>query len=260
MHKGVLVYAAILIVLVIVVIFGLYGVGGLKKGGNSTITTTAAGQGNITTTLGPNQTSTTSTTTVPYTNYTSCLSSNSTESIANGDFSSGTYANWNASGPGFGSAPFNLTDANANGNYYNHTWENYDGTFFATSFQGGSSLQAGNLTSDSFIATEPYLNFRIISSQSALLYVEVLSEGNVVASAHYNTFNTSLSKYYLSTFQNASIPLVGVLCKPVQVRVVAGVTNAGAGSSTYQYIAIGDFKMSKSPAQARGIVVNQTIK
>lgn len=260
MHKGVLVYAAILIVLVVIVVFGVYGVGGLGKSSTTTLTTTVGETGNTTTTVGQNQTSTSSvSTTVPYTNYTSCLSSNPTESIPNGDFSAGTYANWTAGGPGFGSGPFNLTSANAEGNYYNHTWSNYNGTFFATTFSGGSTLQSGNLTSDSFIATEPFLNFRIISSQSALLYVEVLSDGEPVASAHYNTFNTSLSNYYLSTFQNASIPLVGVLCKPIQVRIVSGVTNAATGSGIYQYIAAGDFHMSKRPAQTSGIVVNQTI-
>lgn len=259
MHKGVIIYVAILVVLVAIVIFGVYGIGGIKKG-NTTSTTVSMVPGNATTTAVSSSTiATSSTTTMQYTNYTSCLSSKATESIPNGNFSSGTYAFWNSSGPGFGLGPFNLTAANAQGNYYNYTWNNYNGTFFATTFQGGSALQVGNLTSDNFTVTEPFLNFRIISPQNALLYVEVLSGNEVIATAHYDTFNTSLSKYYLSTFQNASMPLVNALCKQVKIRIVAGIINSGSGASQYQYIAAGDFYMGKGPVQTRGILVNQTV-
>ncbi|MDE1823236.1 MAG: hypothetical protein KGI00_03710 [Candidatus Micrarchaeota archaeon] len=260
MHKGIILYVAILVALVAIVVFGFFGIGGVKTSSSSSSTTTVGGAGNATTTVvSSSSVPTTVSTTMQNTNYTSCLSSKAAESIPNGNFSSGTYAFWNSSGPGFGLAPFNLTSANANGDYYNHTWNNYNGIFFATTYQGGSALQVGNLTSDNFTVTEPFLNFRIISPQNALLYVEVLSGNRVLATAHYNTFNTSVSKYYLSTFQNASIPLVNALCKQVQIRVVAGIINSGSGASQYQYIAVGDFYMGKGPVQAKGIVVNQTV-
>lgn len=205
----------------------------------------------------PNTTTTTTVNanrTLPNVTYHGCLSSGAVVPINNGDFGTGTFAGWNVTGVGFSSAPLNITYANKNFYYYNSSWANYNGTFFATTYRG-LSISPGNLTSAPFIATEPYLNFKIVSPQSDLLYVEILNGGRPVIVSHYNTYNPSLG-LYSSTFANASIPLITVLCKNISIRVVAGVV--GGKTNLYSIMAVGDFYLSKNPLESPGILINQT--
>ena len=195
------------------------------------------------------------------TTYINCISSGPTVSIENGNFGTGTYAGWNATGQGFlnsaGQAlPANLTFANENDQYYGQPWSNYDGSFFATTYVGGISLSTGNLTSNPFTVREPYLNFRISSAQSSLLYLELLYHGRPYYVEHFNTLNASGGNNPQSTFENATLPLFNMLCKNVSVRVVSGVV--GSISTVHDFIAVGDFIQSKTPVQTPGIVVNST--
>jgi hypothetical protein len=185
------------------------------------------------------------------------LSKQATSSIPNGDFSDGTYNGWNLTGPGFGSAPFNLTFANSNMIYYGSPWSGYDGMFFATTYHGGQLLQEGNITSLAFNVNELYLNFKIISSQSDLLYVEILQNGKPRIITHYNTFEVPGVTDPQSVFMNASVPLGELLCQNVNVRVSARIT--GNPINKLSYIAVGDFYLSRVPISTPGIVVNQTI-
>lgn len=175
----------------------------------------------------------------------------------NGDFGSGQYNGWTLTTPGFGSAPLNITHANSNtvNCYLNQTWRNYNGTFFATTYNCGLSITAGNLTSSRFYvnASKPFLNFRIISPENRGLYVEVLQNNTPRIIAHYNTFNMSIGYSAVSTFSNASIPLATLANKVVQVRVVASVV----GKQT-SFIAVGDFALSNRSVQQQGILTNMT--
>jgi hypothetical protein len=172
----------------------------------------------------------------------SCQSTSQTAAVPSGNFSTGTYRGWNVSGAGFGSAPFNIIYANNNtiSGYYGAPWSGYVGTFFATTYHGGLSLQPGNLTSNPFEVTEPYLNFKIISPQSNLLYVEILNHGRPAIVVHYNTYVVANAT---NAFVNASIPLTTLLCQNVSVRIVAGVVGP---AQNLNYIAVGDFSMGAS--------------
>ncbi len=174
--------------------------------------------------------------------------------VYNGNFSSGAYTGWNVTGKGFGAAPINLTKANvymANSPncYINSPWSNYVGTFFATTFNCGTSVAPGNLTSSPFYAGKSFLNFKIISTQDNFLYVEILYNGTPYIIAHYNTYNiTAYGANAPSTFRNASIPLVTVANKPIQIRVFADTLKSN------NYIAVGDFVLSNRPNQDKGII------
>jgi hypothetical protein len=176
----------------------------------------------------------------------------------NGDFGSGQYNGWTLTGLGFGSAPLNITHADSNtiNCYLNQTWKGYKGNFFATTYHCGVSVTAGNITSSRFYvnASEPFLNFRIISPERSGLYVEVLQNGTPMVIEHYNTFNLSNGYNSISTFSNASIPLSTLVDRVVQVRVVAEVV----GEQT-AFIAAGDFALSSIPIQQRGILTNLTL-
>ncbi|MCL4373502.1 MAG: hypothetical protein M1360_01860 [Candidatus Marsarchaeota archaeon] len=175
--------------------------------------------------------------------------------IYNGAFSNGKYTGWNVSGKGFGLAPLNITYADAHNCYLGQPWANYNGTFFATTYNCGLTNAPGNLTSAPFIAnfSRPFLNFRIISPAEGQLYVEVLQNGTPAIVAHFNTFNVSSQGNAQATFQNASIPLTPVIGKIVQVRVVAQVLQVE------KFIAVGDFSLSSKPISAPGILVNMSI-
>ncbi len=172
--------------------------------------------------------------------------------IYNGDFGTGTYAGWNVTGAGFGTAPMNITHANKETCYIGQPWSGYNGTYFATTFTCGVSTAPGNVTSEPFVSnlTKPFLNFRIISPDDNHLYVEVL-EGNVPRIvAHYDTYNSSLGSNASSTFRTASLALGRLNGKALRLRVVADTLNQ------FRFIAIGDFALSRTPAQQPGIIVN----
>lgn len=256
MHRGILAYVIILVILILVAYYFYTSSGGVNP---PTTTSTISRSGGSTTTIAEvNGTSSTTTATTTTVYYASCISTSSTVALPNGNFSTGTYANWTATGPGFGSGPLNLTEANTEGSYYAAPWSGYDGNFFATSYATGVSLQAGNLTSQQFEVSELYLNFRIISSQNSLLYVQILKGGVPVITAHYNTYVSPKGvDNPQSTFVNASIPLGTLLCQNVSVKLVAGVT--GKSSAGSGYIAAGDFYLGKTPPKNVTQPVNQTI-
>jgi hypothetical protein len=247
-QRIIIVYFAILVVLVIVAGF-LYTSNVAKRSATTTIPTSTV----PTTSVQSANTSTTieSTTSVLFS---SCLSKNATQPITNGNFSSGTWEGWNATGAGFGSAPFNLTNANNNHAYYTAPWSNYNGSFFATTYMNGLAVQAGNITSNSFRVNELYLNFKIISQQSLDLYVELLLNGKPKIVDYYNTYASTPNA--TSTFANASIALGTMLCQNASIRVVAGIT--GKTSEGTNYIAVGDFIQSRNPVSNPTQPVNQT--
>jgi hypothetical protein len=167
------------------------------------------------------------------------------EQVFNGGFSNGKYTGWTVNGPGFGTAPLNITySETANVNcYLSAPWSNYNGTYFATTFNCGLTNAPGNITSSLFYATQPFLNFQVISPADRSLYLEVLYNQTPYITAWYNTYNISASGNSPSTFQNASIPLINVLNKPIQIKVVAGTL------ATQRFIAVGNFRVSNKPSQ-----------
>lgn len=262
MQRGIVVYLILFVVIAIVAAY-FYVSGGSKSpvsstttAGNGTVTTA----GSTTTVQGGTSNSTTTTSTTSTVFISGCVSRNATVAIANGNFATGTWADWNVTGPGFGLAPQNKTKLIKEGAYYGNTtnpWGNYNGTFFASNFKVGVGLQAGNLTSNAFNVSQLYLNFKLISSQNALLYVQILRNGTPVITTHYNTYvSPPGAQDPQSTFVNASIPLGTLLCQKVSIRLVAGVT--GLSSQGNGYLAAGDFYLSRSPAKNLTQPVNQT--
>ncbi len=248
--KTIVAYFAALIVLAIIAYF-LYTSNSAKK----TITTTTTLTTATTSTQAQNGNTSTTIQTTTSMFFSSCLSKNATETIPNGDFSLGTYAYWNESGPGFRDAPLNITWANNNEFYYGSPWNNYTGTFFATTY-GGVAVQAGNLTSNPFPVRELYLDFKIISQQNSLLYIEILnSTGKPKIIDHYNTY--SIGTEGPTTFVNASIPIGTLLCQNASIRIVAGVI--GKTTQGTNYIAAGDFVQSSIPYPNSIQPSNQTI-
>ncbi len=178
-------------------------------------------------------------------------------SVYNGNFSNGAYTGWNTTGAGFGTGPLNITMANSNGNitcYEGYPWTNYVGTYFATTYTCGLSVAEGNLTSSAFYASKSFLNFRIISPENNFIYVEILSNDTPYIIAHYNTFNITLGANAQSTFRNVSIPLVTVVDKPIQIRVVADT------EIRENFVAVGDFTLANRPVQDKGLQANITFE
>ena len=185
--------------------------------------------------------------------------SNLLASIFNGNFFTGTYAGWTSQGLGFGTVPTNLTYANAQYSYYSVPWTGAGTNFFATNFKGGLQVVGGNLTSEAFLVTEPYLNFKVISPQSSQLYVQILHNGAPTITTFFNTFTaTQQGGNSTSTFVNASINLLPLICQHAQIRVVAG-TAIVSGGANLNYMAVTGFYMSKKPISTRGVIVNQSV-
>ncbi len=175
--------------------------------------------------------------------------------LYNGNFTNGLYTGWNETGVGFGSKPLNITYANQNptsGCYLGQKWANFVGSYVATTYSCGTQVSQGNLTSSIFYASKSFLNFKIISPGNNFIYVVILYNNTPYITVHYNTFNSSQGANASSTFRNASIPLVTVINKPIQVRVVADT------QIPQNFVAIGNFALSNKPLQDRGIVQNIT--
>lgn len=246
-----------IVVVIIIIAAGAYFV--LSNHGTSTSATTTVYSNTTTpttvvasTTTGTSTTGTTSASTTPTTTVATTTISSSPSYVPNGNFSTGTYANWTVNGTGFGKTPLNVKTANADLCYIGGPWTNYNGTYFATTFTCGTQVTTGNLTSGYFTASEPYLNFRIISQASSGLYVEILYNGVPKVISHYNTYNSSNGADGSYTFYNASMPLTSVQGDAVQVRVVA------ATLQSQSFIAIGDFVIAQNANQAKGILLNTT--
>jgi len=181
-----------------------------------------------------------------------CLPSNaSVIYIPNGNFSTGTYEYWNTTGTGFGNAPFNLTLANKEGDYYGVKWNGYTNTNFAGStFRGGFAKSPGNLTSSQFLDNDSYVNFKIISPFNNAMYIELLENQTPVLSAHFDTYNASGNVNAQTTFINASLPIYEFSCHNLRIRIVSGYV----GTSTTQYIMATDFYLSNKEITTPGII------
>jgi|GEM_PF-1186276 hypothetical protein len=185
-----------------------------------------------------------------------CQAGTGTVQINNGNFGSGSYSGWSASGLGFGLSPTDINVANENNDYYSTPWSNYNWEFFATTFRQNSTYTPGNLTSASFHVTEPFLNFKITSPQSSRLYLEILLNGRPFIVSYYNTTNGQGS-YPLGTFANASINLGPLFCQNASIRIVSQV--AGNQGNLGQFIAVGDFYLANQSIATPGILVNSTV-
>ncbi|MGC8496213.1 MAG: hypothetical protein ACP5MX_03345 [Candidatus Micrarchaeia archaeon] len=175
--------------------------------------------------------------------------------VYNGNFSNGKYTGWNYTGKGFGTQPLNITYADSRNCYLGYPWSNYNGIYFATTYNCGLSNSPGNLTSSPFLvsAATPFLNFKIISPADNQLYVEILENNTPEIIAHYNTFNISSGGNAQSVFQNVSIPLTMFIGKSVRIRIVAQTLHL------QKFIAAGDFSLGHYPISTPGILVNMTI-
>jgi hypothetical protein len=187
--------------------------------------------------------------------------------IYNGNFGNGQYTGWNVTNPGFGTAPLNISYADSKLCYTGHPWSNYNGSYFATTYNCGVSVAPGNITSSPFLVdpTKPFVNFRIISPDDNNLYIEILranyvvvngtqvyTNSTTVAKIHYNTYNLSRTSNSSSTFANVTIPLTQYINDVIQLRIVAA-TEYGS-----HFIAAGDFVLSDRPHQDKGVITNAT--
>jgi hypothetical protein len=247
-------YIVVLAILVLLIV--IYYFGGLKNfiSAHKESPTSSTGTTTLETTT-INATSTTSlanttitTTLMPKT----CISNNSSVTIYNGNFSTGTYYGWSLSGPGFGTAPLNLTKANQNGDYYIDNWSGYGGQYAATTYHQQATSVPGNLSMN-FVPVEPYLNFQIYSPKSNNLYVEVIPFRGQPVRYYYDTLQGQGTNQ-TGEFASASINMSAFTCQSVTFRVVSN----SASDNQNIFIAVGNFYQSQSPAQTPGIAVNGT--
>ncbi|EQD29670.1 hypothetical protein B1A_20591, partial [mine drainage metagenome] len=150
--------------------------------------------------------------------------------------------------------------ANRQGSYYSSPWSGYNGAYFASNYKGGLQVVGGNLTSQSFLVNEPYLNFKIISAQSNLMYVQILSNNTPVITTYFDSFKVPGNEANASsTFVNASINLLPLICNNAQIKVYSGTGIVTGGNANLNYIAVTGFYLSKKPVSSPGVIVNQTV-
>ena len=178
--------------------------------------------------------------------------------IYNPNFTNGQYTGWEVNGSGFGSSPLGINYANSDSVqcFYGSPWANYGNEYFATTYSCGASVSPGNLTSEPFRVSSkaPFLNFKMISPDDSLIYVEVFQVGgNASITGHFNTYNISLGPNIESTFENVSLPLTTLVNKAVRIKIVALTVQPN------RYVAIGGFSLSGLPDTDSGVGVQVNI-
>ncbi len=169
--------------------------------------------------------------------------------IYNGNFSTGTYTGWNVSGIGFGAYPSNISVLNEKGCYPGKPWNNNSVGNAASTLNCNLVHNYGNLTSYPFKVSKAFINFQVVSTDDPYAYVELLVNGTPYESVYFDTVNISTASSQASKFMNASIPVINLTGKVVQIRVVTQI------ESFLNYIAVTNFRMSNRPNLAPGIIV-----
>ncbi len=107
---------------------------------------------------------------------TTCKTVIANVSMVNPDFETGTYAGWNVTGSGWGSAPTSGSLANSQHLYYSVPYSGWQGTYFASSYQTGGRGAVGSLQSAPFTLDKKYLEFLAIGQDDAQLCVALKIE------------------------------------------------------------------------------------
>ena len=143
--------------------------------------------------------------------------------VFNGNFVSGTYAGWSVTGNAFGTAPLNFTKADKIGCYPgNAQWTGLNGSYYASTYTCAPTgeLYIGNLTSEPFLVTEPFLNFQIIGYDSPYTYIAIIYNNTPYVTAEFNTYEISNGNAQYFLLRNASLPLATVYGKIVRIELV----------------------------------------
>jgi hypothetical protein len=155
--------------------------------------------------------------------------------IPNGDFESGTYEHWTVSGEGFGTAPSDMPQVNAQGMYIDTPYTEYQGSFAASSYLAQRDPGAtGTLTSDAFLISRPYLEFLVTGMQNAQIYVELWVDGSPVKRLEPDNPNTRFARVSWNVTQ-----WVG---RMGSIKVFDGSISRPRG-----YIEVDDFYLTNTP-------------